>query len=175
MKVLVAKKYLTQNIKINVIDLFISTALSSFFGLVFNLSAYVLISLLFGIDYSFINLLYLPVLILIVFLIALGLGMILSISIIFFNDINHIVDIIILLGFWTSGVIFPSENILKLFSPLYYLNPFLGIFQNLRAILVYNTSVDHTILSINLLTGIIIYIIGLNFLNKNYQLANEKF
>jgi len=174
MKILKTKGYLIKNLQVNKIDLFISNAIASFLGLLFNLVSYIIVSLAFGTTISFKNLIFLPIIIMTIYLIGVGIGMIFSICLIFFNDINHLIDIIILIGFWTSGVLFPSTKILEIWSPLYYINPFLGIFENIRNILVYNTEINLTILSINLTMSILTYIIGYSLLKKYYQLAFEK-
>jgi len=174
MKILKWKGYLIKNLQVNKIDLFISNAIASFLGLLFNLASYIVVSLAFGTTIALKSLLFLPIIIITIYLIGVGIGMFLSICLIFFNDINHLIDIIILIGFWTSGVLFPSTKILDIWSPLYYVNPFLGIFENIRNILVYNNDINITILSINLSMSIFIYIGGYFTMNKYYQLAFEK-
>jgi len=172
MKLLYQKRYLIENIKVNKIDLFISLGLASLIAFSFNLLAYLIIALILGNSFN-INLIFLPVLVLNLYLISLGTGMILSILYIYFKDINHLLDILILFGFWTSGVIFPTESIIDKFAFLYYINPFMGMFTNVREILVYGGDLNFVILNINLLTGILLYIIGVSTINKFSHRAFE--
>ena len=94
MKLIFQKRYLIQNIKINKIDLYISLGLSSLLSFSFNLLAYILIALLSGIVLST-NMIFLPILILNLYLISLGIGMILSILYIYFKDINHLIAFVL--------------------------------------------------------------------------------
>lgn len=172
MKVIDQKRYLIENIKINKIDLFIALGISSFLAFLFNISAYIIIALLLNNTFSS-SLLVLPILILNLYLIIIGLSMILSILYLIVRDIVHVVDIGILFGFWTSGVIFPTERVLDKFPALYYANPFMGIFSNVRAILVYNSEINFMILNINLMVGIALYIIGYHLVSKYSQKVFE--
>jgi len=172
MRLLLQKRYLIENIKIFIIDLFVSLALASFIGFIFNLFAYVCISLLFGTEFGS-QLIFLPILTISLYLIAIGVGMLLSSIYIFFSDINHLVDIIILLGFWTSGIFFPADKILEVWPPLYYINPFVGLLDNVRNILVYNLPLDFQIMTINLTQAIFIYLIGYKFMEKYSPRAFE--
>lgn len=173
MKVLDQKRYLIENIKINKIDLFISLGISSLMAFSFNITAYLIIAFILGTKISS-SILILPILIINLYLITLGLCMILSVIYLGLRDIVHLVDILILFGFWTSGVIFPTEKVLVKFPVLYYTNPFMGLFSNVRSILVYNTEINYAILSINFMIGICIYIIGFQVLTSYSQKAFEK-
>jgi len=172
MRVLIQKRYLIENIKFQKIDLFISLSISSLIAFLFNITAYVLMAMLFGVRFNQ-SIIFLPILILNLYLISLGIGMILSIIFIYFKDINHLLDILILFGFWTSGVVFPAEKVLKKLPFLYYSNPFIGIFENVRAILVYQSEINFQILCINFLFGLTIYTIGVCALNNHSQDAFE--
>lgn len=173
MRVLEQKRYLIENIKVIKEDLYISNSISILLGFSFNLLAYLLIALLFGVRYSS-NIALLPILILTTALIGTGVGMILSVIYIFFRDINHLVDIIVLFGFWTSGIFFPSSAIIAFWKPLYYINPFVGILENVRALIVYDTPANYEIMSINLIISIVVFAIGLTLMKKYSYLAIER-
>ena len=173
MKLLFQKRYLIQNIQMNKIDLFISLGLSSLISFLFNLTAYVIIAFIDGTTFST-DIFFLIVLILNLYLLSLGVGMILSIIYIYFKDINHLIDILILVGFWTSGIIFPPETVLEKLPILYYLNPFLGMLTNVRSILVYNEEINFVILNLNLLTGMLLYGIGVYSIKNHSHKAFER-
>jgi len=173
MKTLISKSYLIENIKLNKIDLYLSICLSISMALIFNISAYLIMAKLFGVNYSYL-LLYLPILILNIFLIGCGTSMILSVVLIHFRDINHIVDIAIKLGFWTSGIFFKAELILDKLPFVYYINPFVGIIENARNIALYNTCPNLVTMNLNVLIGIFIFIIGAIYVERFGHLACEK-
>lgn len=173
MRVLESKRYLIENIQVIKEDLYLSNSISILLGFLFNLGAYLTVAMIFGVTYST-SILFLPILILTTTLIGTGIGMILSVIYIFLKDINHLVDILLLFGFWTSGIFFPAEKILAFWKPLYYLNPFVGILENVRALIVYDSEIKIDILSINLVFGLFIFSFGV-FLVKRYSyLAIER-
>lgn len=173
-KLLINKRYLIENIKMSIIDLYTSLALASFFGFLFNLIAYLFIAIIFGVKFNF-QILYLFVIITTLYLLSIGISMIFSVIHIYAKDINHLIDIIILIGFWTSGVFFSPQIIIEKFPILYYLNPFLGLFTNARSILVYNSDIDIVILNINLIFSLFVYICGYFFIKNYSHKALEKF
>lgn len=173
MRVLEHKRYLIENIRVQKEDLYISNSLSILMGFSFNLIAYLIIAYLFGVRYSG-SMVFLPIIVLTTALIGTGTGMILSVIFIFFRDINHLVDIIVLFGFWTSGIFFPSSQIIAFWKPLYYLNPFVGILENVRSIIVYGTNINLQIMSINLIISLVIFAIGLTLVKQYSHMAIER-
>jgi len=173
MRVLQQKRYIIQNIKVQKEDLYISNSISILIGFGFNLLAYLIIAYLFGVRFSG-SIIFMPIIIITTTLLGTGMGMILSIIYIFFRDINHVLDIIVLLGFWTSGIFFPSSKIIAFWKPLYYLNPFVGIMDNVRSMIVYGSKINLEIMSINLAFGLVIFASGLSLINKYSYLAIER-
>jgi len=173
MTLLQSKKYLIENVRVAKIDLFYSSTLSTVLGFLFNLGAYIIVALILGAKMSS-SLLFLPVIIFNVFLIGAGLGMILSVVYIYFRDINHLLDIIFLFGFWSSGIFFKGDVFLDIFPPFMYINPFVGIIMNVRNILVYNTPLDLHLLLIDLVYGILLFLIGKAIMERYSYKAFEK-
>jgi len=173
MRTLIQKRYLIENIKVKKEDLYLSTSLSITFAFIFNIIAYLFMAYIFGVTYSF-NLLYLPILIINTFLIGSGVGMVLSIIFVYLRDITHLIDVLIMLGFWISGIFFKAELIKESVPILYYLNPFVGIIDNMRQITLYNKTPNLITMNINIIIGIIIFIIGFHMINKYSQDAMEK-
>ncbi len=173
MKILQQKSYLIMNIQINKFDLYYSLAISSILGFIFNLLAYFIFALVLDIDFSA-QLLWLPVIIFTVYLFSLGVSMILSIIFIYIRDIDHIVDIFILLGLWTSGIFFDPKIILDVFPPAYYINPFMGILHNVRAIMLLDSHIDLYILVWDLILALFIFVIGSICIHRYSHLAIER-
>lgn len=163
---LTKKKYLIENIQFNKIDLFISNVMAVFFGLLFNLGVYLVISILSGIPiYS--QILWIPFLLLNHFVLCLGVSMILSVLSIFMKDILHMWVMIIMLGFWTAPIIFPQENFTGYLEFLLFINPAGGIIINMRNALLYGNPIDITFLIHCWIYAIVLYGIG-QFLVKRY-------
>ena len=87
---------------------------------------------------------------------------------------DSIMDVIYLFGFWTSGIFFKGDKFLEYFPPLYYLNPYVGILINFRAIVLDSDKIDHFILIINLLTALVIFVLGRIILRRVSHLVIER-
>ena len=172
MKILQSKLYLIKSTQIDKLDIFISLGISNTLGLLFNILAYIIAALLSGIPFST-HLFTFPLLILIYLLIAIGSAMIIAVAHIYSKDINHIVQLFLQLGFWTSGIFFPSEKVKEFWEPLYYLNPFLGLFENTRCVLLYDKSLNYEILMVNLITAIVIFACGIFLIRTRSHLLLE--
>jgi len=173
MVLLQKKKYLIENVRVAKVDLFYSSILSTLMGFLFNLGAYLIIALIMGVNFSWL-LLTLPIIVINVFLIAGGLSMILSVIYIYFRDIQHLLDIVFLFGFWSSGIFFKGDVFREVFPPFIYINPFVGVIINVRNVLVYNNSLDWHIMAINLVFGVILFLIGKYLMEKYSYRAFEK-
>ena len=171
--ILRSKKYLIENIAAPKVDLYLSAGLSTLLGFSFNVFAYCIVALIVGVKYS-LPLLFLPFLMLNVTAIALGVGMIISVISIYLRDINHVMDIIFLFGFWGSGIFYSGERILNMFPAYKYFNPFLGIIMNARNVLLNNATLNIEFVIIGLVYAVVTCIVGFFVLKRYSHLAMEK-
>jgi len=167
-----AKKYLIENIQFNHVDLFLSLGVSVFLGLSFNTAAYFIFCFFEGIYLCIYNLWIIPIF-LILYILSIGIGMILATIKIYIKDIQHAWAIIVLAGFWGSGIFFPAQKIIDLWPPMLYINPFIGLIQNFRKCTMHQTSPDLYILFINLLYALIMFFLGKYIYNKFSHKAIE--
>jgi len=156
LRIFMSKRYLIENINLNKEDLFLSNSLSVQFGFLFNFTAVLIISFFTNVPITT-NLLWLPIIILNIYLISTGLSVILAIIYIYIRDVMHIIDIFLLLGFWTSGIFFSSESIYNFSKIYYYTNPFVGILENIRVVILNEGHLNIGIMSLNITAGIIIF------------------
>jgi len=159
------KKYLMQNIQFNHFDLFISHVITVIMGFNYNVIAYFIFSL-FGHVYLGFNALFFPVILLTVILYSYSVSIILATLSGFFEDIKHLWDMIILAGFWGSGIFYETEKITNIAPIIMYLNPFLGIIENTRNCILYNESPNFVLLNYNLMIAIILTIFASNFYKR---------
>ena len=172
MTILRSKKYLIQNIEFNKIDLYSSGIISVFLGLVFNLAAFMVISLLFG-NPIYIQILWLPILLANLFVLCMGTSMILSVIEIYAKDINHLWHMILMMGFWTIPAIFPLEYFTGFLETFLYVNPVAGIIINLRNSILYGMPIDYYFLIHCWVIAITLYIIGKNLLKRHWVKSIE--
>lgn len=167
------KRYLIENISIRRIDLYVSSVLSSLIGFLINFFIYFLISILFQVHYTA-NVLYFPILVLNTCLIVLSVSMLLSGISVYFKDIKHFWDIVLLLGMWVSPIFYGRTVIFQKLPALLYANPLAGIIINLRETVLYGRSPDHFLLVYDILFGVVLFLICIPIYNKMAKKGAEK-
>lgn len=165
MDLLENNRFLIENIQFNQLDLFISHTLSVFIGLLFNLAVFFILCLLSQLPLTG-YILVLPILLFNLFLIATGISLILATLKIYLRDIVHLWAVMILVGFWGSGILFDGAMYKEIFPLLLYADPFVGIIMNTRLIIMKGMPPDWSLLLINLATGFLILGIGVGVFKK---------
>lgn len=165
-------RYIIENVEINKIDLFLASLLSTFMGFVFNLGMYILFSMFFSINYT-IYILYFPVILGILCLFILALSFMLSTLKLYLRDLNHIWDIVLLVLFYGTPIFYDERILYDHARWYYYAYPMVGIVSNARKILIDATAPDFTILSINLIISLLLFIVCYRILLKYSKRALE--
>ena len=168
-----SKRYLIENLQFNKIDLFYASALSGLLGFIFSLFAYMVISLITGIPLYWFGL-YLPILVLNIFLIALATSVLLATIHIYFKDITHLWDMMALLGFWITPIFFRGDTIMQTVPILMYANPLAGIITNVRKILLIGEHPDYFFLVYDLAFGFLFLFLSLTIFARYSHKAAEK-
>lgn len=99
------------------------------------------------------------------FLTTTGISHILAAINIAYRDIQHIWLVVLQLGFFLSPIIYPLSAVSSSFYPWYLFNPIATVVPQSRALLLHNTF-NTTTISLFLLAGIAVYLIG-------YKIADE--
>lgn len=139
MRLLNTKRYLLENIQLNKLDIFYSHLITLSIALAFNLITYFVFSLFFPVPYT-IHLLWLPLLLACLLAVVMAVSLLLSTCYIFFLDLDHIWDIVLLLGFWTIPIIWDQRFIFEHYTFMQYVTPLTGLVINLRQVLLYGAS-----------------------------------
>ena len=168
-----SKMYLLESIQIKKIDLNLANATSSLFGFLFNLSAYFAIHILLGPPITW-NILFVPVLILNLFIIVLGLGTLLSTLNIYFKDITHVWDIFLLGGFFFHPIFFTIDMVKNVVPIVEYISPVVGILFHAREVMIYGRSPDFGLLIYDLVYGLVILGLGIIVSRKYSYKVLEK-
>jgi len=173
MTVLKSKAFLIKTIQVNPVDFFISNVLTAFVGFGLALAIYIVASLVMGVGYSW-QVIYLPFLLLTIFILCLGVSLILAVLNIYFQDIEQLWSMVAMFGMWTSGVFGRSEVFIQAFPLLRYINPFLAIISNMRNILLYSSGPNWNDYAYTTIYAITILIVGLVLFDRNYFQALER-
>ena len=108
---------------------------SAFVGLLFNMVVFVVFAALDGVDWNFRMLWFFPLL-LALYLLVLGIGLILSILVVKIRDMINLWEVAVQLGFWLTPVMYPMSNVPEKFRFLVFLNPMSGVLEYSRYFLV---------------------------------------
>ncbi|MEM9546808.1 MAG: ABC transporter permease [Bacteroidota bacterium] len=173
MNIFKAKKYLLENIQINKLDIFYSGISATFLGFLFNFMAFALANLILNNTFSWSILLF-PVVLANLILIIFATQLIFSTIGIYVKDIDNIWFVLNNLLFWGSGIFFDLSKLEGKLALIEYFNPLAGILTNARDILIYARPIDIQLLAINLLTAIVLLLIGLWGFKKYSAKALEK-
>jgi ABC-type polysaccharide/polyol phosphate export permease len=141
--------------------------------LAFNVLAYFIATLFFDISFS-LNLLLLPLLIIQILVFTLGISLTSAVMFTYFNDIKHIIGVSLIFGFWTSGVFIPTHLIADKWPIFYKINPFLGIFENIRNLILINADFNWYLFKIDSIICIVTLIIGVFMLKMFSHKVVEK-
>lgn len=101
-----------------------------------------------------VTLLYLPAVMIIEYLLALGIAMMTSAITVFFRDLEHILGIVMMAWMYLTPIMYTADMIPEKFRTIFYLNPMCSIIIAYRDILYYKTSPDMSSLLYSAGTGV---------------------
>lgn len=116
------------------------------------------------------GLILLPVLILLSFLTATGLGSLLAAINIRFRDVREALPFFIQLLFFVTPVIYPTSIVPVKFQWLLGLNPMSGIIETARAILVHDKAIHFSLLIFSSAAAVILFLWGVFYFKKSERI-----
>ncbi len=117
------------------------------------------------------TIIYLPLVIIVEYVITLAFSLIFSALDVYFRDLEHILGIVIMAWFYLTPIIFPVEMVPKKYLKFFFLNPMTPIIAAFRDILYYGKIPDIQMLIINLASGLLLLVFGyrvFKILQKNF-------
>jgi ABC-type polysaccharide/polyol phosphate export permease len=115
----------------------ISAVLSSGVNYLMTLPLLLTFNMLFGVAPTF-SLLLLPCALLLLLLVATGVGLLLAALIPFFRDLQHLIEVLFTLWFLLTPVLYPmslvEQNLPEALLPVYALNPMVGTIHLVHAV-----------------------------------------
>lgn len=137
----------------------ISVVNAAFMNMLFSMSIVFLALLVSGIGLSK-YIIFLPIIMILEYLLALGLAFIFSALNVFFRDLEHILGIIIMGWFYLTPIVYTLDMVPEQYTKLFYFNPMTNIVMAYREILYYKQMPDFTALWQILIWSIGFIIIG---------------
>jgi ABC-2 type transport system permease protein len=108
---------------------------SAFIGLFFNLVIFLIFAFIDGVSWNFRMLWFLPLLISL-YLLVMGLGLILSIVVVKVRDTLSLWEVAVQLGFWLTPVMYPMSTVPEKWRFYLFMNPMSGVLDYSRYFLV---------------------------------------
>lgn len=132
---------------------------SSFVTTVLSMVPLVLVMLVTGMDFSWLNLLIVFPLFY-VLLISAGVGLILATITVFFRDIKHLYSVVLMLVMYMTPIFYPKEIIPVKYAPIIELNPIFEVVEMFRNVMMYGVVPSMTSHLICLAQALVYLLIG---------------
>jgi lipopolysaccharide transport system permease protein len=147
----------------------LSTVLSGLVTFGFELVVLTTITLLF-VGLPGISILWLPVIVAIVAVLAFGFALFLAAVTVFFRDVAHFIGVVLQLWFWGTPIIYSLQFVSGHADMVRLLkfNPMTGAIVSFRNVVVLNHAPDLKLLGYDLLFGIVMVLIGM-FVFQRWQ------
>lgn len=116
------------------------------------------------------NVLFLPLLIVMMVLAAAGLGVWLTALAIQYRDVNHAVSFAVQLLMYAAPVVYPASLVPESYQLLYALNPMVGVIEGFRAALLGTREMPWSFIGMGFLFIIPVLIGGLMYFRRKEQL-----
>lgn len=167
------KRYLFENIRFNKLDVYYASVLTSLIGFIVNLAVFMVMMMVLDIPFSW-RIIYYPIFIVNLIVLALGVTLILSTINVYLKDISQLWDLFLLLMFWINPIFFAKQKVFEIIPQLLYLNPLAGIIINSRDVIMYGKEPDWYIAAYDYLYAFVVLGIGLLIFHKFFHKAIEK-
>ena len=126
--------------------------------------------LVFGVNITS-AIIYLPLAMIPLYLLALGIALITSALNVYFRDLEHILGILMMAWFFSTPILYPVEMLPQIYLKYFMLNPVAPIVLAFRDILFYGNIPNLVVLLYSTITAILIVIFGYSLfqmLQKNF-------
>lgn len=112
---------------------------------------------------------WLPILILITLILAIGIGLLLGVLNVFMRDIGQVMSIVLQFWFWLTPVVYMIDAMPEKYYKLLLINPMTGVVLGYHNVLVFNKAPDLSLLIYPFILGLLL--LGLSL--YVYKKANE--
>lgn len=137
----------------------ISAALTGFINMLLSEIVVFVILIVSGFGIS-IHSIALPIVYLIQLLIVTGIILLVSAVTVYFRDLSHILDILVMAWFYITPIVYPVDMIPEKFSFFLYINPMTSVIASYQNILYYQRWPDFWTLLPAFAIGVILLIVG---------------
>ena len=121
--------------------------------------------LFFGIAPTY-NIVWLPLLLALAFVTAIGVGLWLSAINVQYRDVRYVVPFLIQLWLFATPIAYPSSLVPETLRPLYALNPMVGVVEGFRWALLGTATAPGAMIGVSSLVALVLLVTGLLYFRK---------
>ena len=107
-----------------------------------------------------VELLWLPLFLLILWILAIGMGMWMSALAVQYRDVKHAIPFLVQLMMYAAPVVYPASSVPKSWLFGYSLNPMVGVIEGFRAVLLGTQPVPWSIIFPGMIVALLIFVFG---------------
>lgn len=144
----------------------ISYVISQFVNMLLTFMTIFVVIIISGIGINAASLLYLPMIMIVEFILALGMAMLVSALTVYFRDLEYILSIVSMIWMYLTPIMYGVEQVPKKIMTIFYINPMTPIVIAYRDILYYKRIPEIATLGHAFILGIVILIIGCFTFNR---------
>lgn len=133
---------------------------SSFFNMLFSFIVIFIVLIVSGVGVNFEALLYLPIVMFVEYILALGIAMLTSSLTVYFRDLEHILNIVTMAWLYLTPIMYSVDMVPEQYLPLFNLNPMTPIIIVYRDILYYKVVPQIGVLFQAFVIGMVTLIVG---------------
>lgn len=149
----------------------ISYVISCFINMILTFIVIFIVLILSGKGINLNAVIYLPIIMLIEFIMSLGVALLSSSITVYFRDLEHILNIVGMAWMYLTPILYPIDMVPKQYNFIFNLNPMTPVISAYREILYYGNVPHIETLSHAVIMGIITLILGFSIfslLKKNF-------
>jgi lipopolysaccharide transport system permease protein len=116
---------------------------------------------------------WMPIIIFVTLINAIGIGLFLGVLNIFIRDVGQIMTIALQFWFWLTPIVYSMDMLPESYQYIFTLNPMTGIIMSYQSVLAYNTSPNIELLVYPGIVGMAIFFLAIFMYNKaNQEMAD---
>ncbi|MFN4299850.1 MAG: ABC transporter permease [Thermaurantimonas sp.] len=112
------------------------------------------------------NILWLPVIVLVMLLFSLGIGSFLSALAVQYRDVKHALSFLVQILMYACPVVYPSSVIPEKYQTIYALNPMVGVIEGFRAAFIPTLTFPYAQFGLGSLVAVLVFLGGTAYFNK---------
>ncbi len=144
----------------------ISYVISCFVNMLFSFLVIFAVIFITGFGVNLYALLFLPIVMVIELLLALGISLMTSALTVYFRDLEHILGLVSMMWMYLSPVVYPMEWVPERLLFLFHLNPMSPIIAAYRQILYYKKFPDLSTMASAVVLGLVFVVLGSYIFDK---------